>query len=1155
MGLGKTYSTSYLADSNNNTGVDGQVLISTATGINWSDGADIIGGPYLPLAGGTMTGALFGTSAGFTQGISNNIDGLRLLNPGGGSNVTLGNSGTIGAIKITLPVSWTGTMMRMTIKVYEYTTNESFTLVCGGYNYSTSSAWLNEFSYIESSPYVDRNFTVRFGHDGTKCCIYIGELNSSWQYPKVYVTDFYAAFNNATASTWQDGWDVSMEATAFGTTTKTKANTQVNNWARNGQDTYFSSGSGNVGIGTTSPDARLEVSSTAIVSDDARYELLITEDNTASAGRGGGLAFTRQGIIYGGIKTLQNTSNNDNTSMYFQTRGGGTVSNRMTIDETGNVGIGTTSPTDYGTTANTLEVRGASGTGAGLIRVSNAGNTVGASFYSGSASSTLGTQTAHPLYLSTNNSAKMTILSGGNVGIGTTNPSARLEVDGITRVSGDFAGTGQNPLIQLYNTDTSLGANQILGDIDFYQSDPSGGGAGVVGRIRSINDSSFKGEASLTFSTGEVGVSFKEQMRIDSTGNVGIGTDSPSAKLVVIGASSNTYLSIDNAGSGENYFAANSFHAFQTSGSERMRITSGGNVGLGTTVPQTKLALGSSQGSGIDFLYDTTNNYKHQIKNYWNSNTDSRMDFNIGRTSGVTPVTIMSVGYGGNVGIGTTTPLAKLDIQGTQGQLFSVTDDLSGSIFAVADISGVPIFDVNSSGVSYFDGNVGIGTDSPASKLQVGDYMASNVLTIGGWYGGGGGTLAFKSGYVNNAAYVWDTARIKATDDGNFNGRIEFQTTASGGNSGASPTTKMVLKASGNVGIGVTSPEAKLTIGDPGGNTTRSFQIEGNNSTAGINATIGVFSDATYIGTNYYYSSGQVKPVTTHGQTAIVQAVSATPLSNYIAFNVSDHTDANSAPDTRMTIRSDGNVGIGNTSPSQLLHVGDGSDAARGIVSIEGAGGQHLIFSEQSSYYAGANAFVLTPAASTNFIVTQPGNSVPALTLTAAGALNIRSNFVTGQYKGLVFYNNVYKAITQTGATSDNTVNLGTTSGRFIALYATNGTIQTSDIREKTEIKSTQLGLDFVNDLNPVSYKWVDGKRIKGDENIKDERHHQGLIAQEVAETLEKHGVDKNEFGGLDIQKTDKYDDFHGMSYEQLVAPMIKAIQELKAEIDILKAK
>jgi hypothetical protein len=48
-------------------------------------------GRYLELAGGTLTGALIGTSAGFTQGVYNNVDGLRLLNPGGGSSVSLGN--------------------------------------------------------------------------------------------------------------------------------------------------------------------------------------------------------------------------------------------------------------------------------------------------------------------------------------------------------------------------------------------------------------------------------------------------------------------------------------------------------------------------------------------------------------------------------------------------------------------------------------------------------------------------------------------------------------------------------------------------------------------------------------------------------------------------------------------------------------------------------------------------------------------------------------------------------------------------------------------------------------------------------------------------------------------------------------------------------
>jgi len=105
---------------------------------------------------------------------------------------------------------------------------------------------------------------------------------------------------------------------------------------------------GNVGIGTgtAAPAAKLEISSTALISGDARYELLITEDNTASAGRGGGLAFSRQGTIFGGIKTLQNTNNNDNTTMYFQTRGSGVVSNRMVIDELGNVGIGETNPTN-----------------------------------------------------------------------------------------------------------------------------------------------------------------------------------------------------------------------------------------------------------------------------------------------------------------------------------------------------------------------------------------------------------------------------------------------------------------------------------------------------------------------------------------------------------------------------------------------------------------------------------------------------------------------------------------------------------------------------------------------------------------------------------------------------------------------------------------
>ena len=73
-----------------------------------------------------------------------------------------------------------------------------------------------------------------------------------------------------------------------------------------------------------------------------------------------------------------------------------------------------------------------------------------------------------------------------------------------------------------------------------------------------------------------------------------------------------------------------------------------------------------------------------------------------------------------------------VDIQGSQGQLFSVTDDLSGSIFAVSDISGVPIFDVNSSGISYFDGSLGIGTSSPGKKLEVKSDITYDGIQISG---------------------------------------------------------------------------------------------------------------------------------------------------------------------------------------------------------------------------------------------------------------------------------------------------------------------------------------------------------------------------------------------------------------------------------------
>ena len=215
---------------------------------------------------------------------------LRLLHPGGAAYKSTGSTAT-GAIKIVLPVSWTSTMMRITIKVYEYAMGESFTIDCGGYNYIGSSSWINTFAYITGQGGTDRNFTVRFGHDGTKCCIYIGELNSTWSYPQLSVTDFQAGFNNTAGTTWRSGWDITFESSAFGTVTKTHTETDNQRYHRditiNGGNLSLRNNTN--GDGSIIRDIEFLTTATSGSSDDRSVIIRALNQNGAATNRGGKL--------------------------------------------------------------------------------------------------------------------------------------------------------------------------------------------------------------------------------------------------------------------------------------------------------------------------------------------------------------------------------------------------------------------------------------------------------------------------------------------------------------------------------------------------------------------------------------------------------------------------------------------------------------------------------------------------------------------------------------------------------------------------------------------------------------------------------------------------------------------------------------------------
>lgn len=147
--------------------------------------------------------------------------------PSGGGYKTKTSVNT-GYLKITLPQTWTNTMLSFRIKIYEYRTNTSCDYFISGYNYSSNSSWINVTAYStgKNDTKTISNLNVRFGHDGSKCAIYIGESNTSWNYTQVRVCDVLTGFNNCEYSKWATGWEISF-TTTLGTISQTVTNPNV----------------------------------------------------------------------------------------------------------------------------------------------------------------------------------------------------------------------------------------------------------------------------------------------------------------------------------------------------------------------------------------------------------------------------------------------------------------------------------------------------------------------------------------------------------------------------------------------------------------------------------------------------------------------------------------------------------------------------------------------------------------------------------------------------------------------------------------------------------------------------------------------------------------------------------------------------------------